>query len=151
MVSPLEKNKNKKNKNKNKKPKWRFFTSRGAHLNCAMLYTHSIGNQPRTRWWCLKCVIVYLARDILPFVMYCVNGKPRSSLLIESTDSMILLMHLSMTCPTPTPCGQRWGYSGDLPHSGGNVPTPGANLLGESPHIFRARGGKAKYTPGTQD
>ena len=42
------KNKNK-NKNKNKKPKWRFFTSRGAHLNCAimaMLYTHSIGNQP---------------------------------------------------------------------------------------------------------
>ena len=36
-------------KNKNKKPIWRFFTSRGAHLNCAimaMLYTHSIGNQP---------------------------------------------------------------------------------------------------------
>ena len=36
-------------KNKNKKPKWRFLTSRGAHLNCAimaMLYTHSIGNQP---------------------------------------------------------------------------------------------------------
>ena len=35
-------------KNKNKKPKYRFFTSRGAHLNCAimMLYTHSIGNQP---------------------------------------------------------------------------------------------------------
>ena len=26
---------------------------------------------------------------IPPFVMYCVNGKPRSSLLIESTDSMI--------------------------------------------------------------
>ena len=45
----------------------------------------------RTRWWCLKCVIVYLARDIRPFVMYCVNGKPRSSLLIESTDSMIIL------------------------------------------------------------
>ena len=44
----------------------------------------------RTRWLCLKCVIVYLARDIRPFVMYCVNGKPRSSLLIESTDSMIL-------------------------------------------------------------
>ena len=36
-------------KNKNKKPKWRFVTSRGAHINCAimaMLYTHSIGNQP---------------------------------------------------------------------------------------------------------
>ena len=44
----------------------------------------------RTRWLCLKCVIVYLARDIRPFVMYCVNRKPRSSLLIESTDSMIL-------------------------------------------------------------
>ena len=38
-VGPLE----------NKKAKWRFFTSHGAHLNCtimAMLYTHSIGNQP---------------------------------------------------------------------------------------------------------
>ena len=34
---------------KNKKPKWRFFTLHGAHLNCAimaMLYTDSIGNQP---------------------------------------------------------------------------------------------------------
>ena len=31
-------------------------------------------------------MIVYLARDIPPFVMYCINGKPRSSLLIESTD-----------------------------------------------------------------
>ena len=42
------KNKNK-NKNKNKKPKWRFLTSRGAHVNCAimaMLYTQPIGNQP---------------------------------------------------------------------------------------------------------
>ena len=27
---------------------------------------------------------------IPPFVMYCVNRKPRSSLLIESTDSMII-------------------------------------------------------------
>ena len=43
----------------------------------------------RTRWSCLKCVIVYLARDIPPFVMYCVNGESGSSLLIESTDSMI--------------------------------------------------------------
>ena len=34
-------------------------------------------------------MIVYLAQDIRPFIMYCVNGKPRSSLLIESTDSMI--------------------------------------------------------------
>ena len=35
-------------------------------------------------------MIVYLARDIPQFVMYCVNGKPRSSLFIGSTDSMIL-------------------------------------------------------------
>ena len=34
-------------------------------------------------------MIVYLARDFPQFVMYCVNGKPRSSLFIESTDSMI--------------------------------------------------------------
>ena len=34
-------------------------------------------------------MIVYLAGDIPQFVMYCVNGKPRSSLFIESTDSMI--------------------------------------------------------------
>ena len=36
-------------KHKNKKPKWRFLTSRGAHVNCAimaMLYTHAIGYQP---------------------------------------------------------------------------------------------------------
>ena len=32
---------------------------------------------------------VFLSVDIPPFVMYCVNGKPRSSLFIESTDSMI--------------------------------------------------------------
>ena len=38
-------------------------------------------------------MIVYLARDNPPFVMYCVNGKPRSSLLIESTDSMITLLY----------------------------------------------------------
>ena len=49
----------------------------------------------RTRWWCLKCVIVYLARDIPAFVMYCVYGESRSSLLIESTDSMIIVFTLS--------------------------------------------------------
>ena len=48
----------------------------------------------RTRCWYLKCVIVYLVRDICPFVMYCVNGKPRSSLLIESTDSMIYIRRI---------------------------------------------------------
>ena len=34
-------------------------------------------------------MIVYLARAIQAFVMYCVNGTSRSSLLIVSTDSMI--------------------------------------------------------------
>ena len=34
-------------------------------------------------------MIVYLARDIPAFVMYCVNGESGSSLLTESTDSMI--------------------------------------------------------------
>ena len=48
----------------------------------------------RTRWWCLKSVIVYLARDILAFVMYCVNGESGSSLLIESTNSMIRVYRL---------------------------------------------------------
>ena len=84
--------------NKNKKPKWLFFTSRGAHRNCAIMlwrcYTLILLEiSRRTRWWCLKCVIVYLSRDIRPFVMYCVNGKPRSSLLIESTDSIIIIYY----------------------------------------------------------
>ena len=34
-------------------------------------------------------MIVYLARAIQAFVMYCVNGTSSSSLLIESIDSMI--------------------------------------------------------------
>ena len=36
-------------------------------------------------------MIVYLARDIPAFVMFCGYGESRSSLLIESTDSMIYL------------------------------------------------------------
>ena len=35
-------------------------------------------------------MIVYLARDIPAFVMYCVYRESRSSLLIESTDSMMI-------------------------------------------------------------
>ena len=34
-------------------------------------------------------MIVYLAQDIAPFVMYCVYGESGSFLLIESTDYMI--------------------------------------------------------------
>ena len=41
-------------------------------------------------------MIVYLARDMPAFVMYCVNGESGSSLLIESTDSMILLLLFSV-------------------------------------------------------
>ena len=36
-------------------------------------------------------MIVYLTRDIPAFVMFCVNGESGSSLLIESTDSMIIV------------------------------------------------------------
>ena len=34
---------------------------------------------------------MYLTRDIPAFVMYCVNGASRSTLIIESTDSMIYI------------------------------------------------------------
>ena len=37
-------------------------------------------------------MIVYLAQDISAFVMYCVNGESGSSLLIESTNSMIMIL-----------------------------------------------------------
>ena len=57
----------------------------------------------RGRWWCLKCVIVYLARDIPAFVMYCVNGASRTSLVIESTNSMIYV-HMSMSSSKHKPC-----------------------------------------------
>ena len=36
--------------------------------------------------------VVYLVQDIPAFVMYCVYGESRSSLLIESTDSMIYIV-----------------------------------------------------------
>ena len=44
-------------------------------------------------------MIVYPARDIPQFVMYCVNGKPRSSLFIESTDSMTIYTMPLYTIP----------------------------------------------------
>ena len=47
-------------------------------------------------------MIVYLARAIQAFVMYCVNGTSRSSLLIESTDSMIIVMYIAG--PVIKPC-----------------------------------------------
>ena len=57
----------------------------------------------RTRWWCLKCVIVYLARDIPVFLMYCVYGESGSSLLIESTDSMIIHRISGLLVPQEVP------------------------------------------------
>ena len=44
-----------------------------------------------------KCVIVYPARDISAFVMYFVCGESGSSLLIGSTDSMILCSRIFET------------------------------------------------------
>ena len=41
-------------------------------------------------------MIVYLVRDIPAFVMYCINGESGSSLLIESTDSMIYVIFHSV-------------------------------------------------------
>ena len=38
-------------------------------------------------------MIVYLARDIPAFVMYCVNGESGSSLLIESVEEVMLHVH----------------------------------------------------------
>ena len=90
-----------------------FFTSRGAYVNLryiidflilliptplvSVLFAHflcfftviRLEISSRTRWWCLKSGIVYPARDIPAFVMYCINGESGTSLLIESTDSMI--------------------------------------------------------------
>ena len=42
-----------------------------------------------TRWWCLKCVIVYLARDIPAFVMYCVKGESVMIIDYHSNKSII--------------------------------------------------------------
>ena len=43
--------------------------------------------------------MVYLARVIPAFVMYCVNDVSSSSLLIESTDSMIIICKIKDTNP----------------------------------------------------
>ena len=42
-------------------------------------------------------MIVYLAQDISAFVMYCIYGEFGSSLLIESTNSMILHSSVNIT------------------------------------------------------
>ena len=64
-----------------------FFTSRGAYVNCAiiaMLYTHSIGNQP------LNTMEMFKMRDSVPSASYSSvcnvlrHGASRSSLLTTS-------------------------------------------------------------------
>ena len=55
-----------------------------------MLYTlFRLEISHRTRWCCKMRDSVPIARDIPAFIMYCVNGASRSSLLIESTNPMI--------------------------------------------------------------
>ena len=71
-------------------------------------------------------MIVYLARDIPQFVMYCVNGKPRSSLFIESTDSMIVcvrrvqynavLCHVSLVRVMLCPYSSTLTFDTRVPH-----------------------------------
>ena len=58
-----------------------YFTRRARKLRYYDDVYTLIRVSRRTRRWCLKCVEVLLALDIPPFVMYCVNGKPPSSLL----------------------------------------------------------------------
>ena len=49
-------------------------------------------------------MIVYLARDIPAFVMYCIYGESRSSLLKESTDSILFyaLLHHRLSPEGPS-------------------------------------------------
>ena len=82
-------------------PNYNFFTSRGAYINCAiiaMLYTHSIGNQP----W--NTMVVFKMHDSVPSMryssvckMYWVYGESRSFLLIEYTDSMLCVLYIKGT------------------------------------------------------
>ena len=74
-----------------------FFTSHGAYVKLRYIALIRLEISRKTRLWCLKCVIVYLAQAIPAIVMNCANGTYRSSLLIESTDSMISTL-ASMHC-----------------------------------------------------
>ena len=61
-----------------------IFTTRGAYLNCAiiaMLYTHSIGNQP----W--NTTVVFKMRDSVPSQRY----SPVCNVLRQSKTSSLLI------------------------------------------------------------
>ena len=79
-----------------------FFTSRGTYeiaLYSDVIHSFDWKSAVEHDGGVLKCVIVYLARDIPVFVMYCVYGTSRSSLLIESTDSMIYRKSVPLNTP----------------------------------------------------
>ena len=81
-----------KNKKKKKECQMAFFTSRGEHVNGAIIHSSDWKSAVEYDGGVQKCVIVYLARDIPAFVMYYyVYGESGPSLLIESTDSMIII------------------------------------------------------------
>ena len=56
-IGPPKKRRRRRRRKKNSKSS--FFTSRGAYINCALLYIFIIlirfRISCRTRWWCLKC------------------------------------------------------------------------------------------------
>ena len=76
-------------------------------------------------------MIVYLAGAIQAFVMYCVNGTSRSSLLIESvsTDSMIRISYVTSVRYAPE---GRVIYSGNVPNHGRDI----SNLCRMNPLLW---------------
>ena len=66
-----------------------IFTSRGVYVKLRYIALIRLEIRHRTRWCFKMRGSVPSARYNPAFVMYCVNGASRSSLLIESTDSMI--------------------------------------------------------------
>ena len=72
-----------------------FFTSHGVYVNLRYIAMYTLIRleiSRRTRWWCLKCVMVYLARDIPAFVMYCVNGESGSPRVYRLYDIYIYFL-----------------------------------------------------------
>ena len=73
-----------------KNAKSRVFTSCNANVNGVIMAMLCTQISRRTRWCCLKCVIVYLARDIPSFVKYCIYGESGLSLLTEYANSICM-------------------------------------------------------------
>ena len=60
----------------------------GRFRRCRFVYWYYFTR--RLRQWQLKELFLYIDWDIVDFVMYCIYGQSRPSLLIQSTDSIIL-------------------------------------------------------------